>query len=88
MSFGVVGGDEPGLDLRSVLAIDYVDISALVVAASLNRALYVSYDAMTESCEVMVQVKMDDEGRQALRSPGTVEGAIAIGTTTWIVRPA
>lgn len=33
MSFGVVGGDEPGLDLRSVLAIDYVDISALVVAA-------------------------------------------------------
>jgi len=59
----------------SELAIAEMGLSALVVAASLNRAVYVRYHEATERCEVLVQVVMDEERRRPVRVPFTGEPA-------------
>lgn len=59
----------------SELAIAEMGLSALVVAASLNRAVYVRYYEATERCEVLVQVGMDERARQPVRVPFSGEPA-------------
>lgn len=44
-------------------------LQALVVAASLNRAVYLRYDQTADRCEVLVQVGVDETGRRAEREP-------------------
>ena len=67
----------------SELDIAQMGLSALVVAASLNRAVYVRYHEATERCEVLVQVGMDEDRRQPVRVPFT--GELAWGRDDGIV---
>jgi len=50
-------------------------LKALLVAASVNRAVYCSYDPTTRNCEVLVHVVMDAAG-QAIRCPYPLEPTV------------
>ncbi|MEM7205047.1 MAG: PP2C family protein-serine/threonine phosphatase [Planctomycetota bacterium] len=54
---------------RSVVEVAEMGLSALVMAASVKRALYVEYREVTEHCEVLIQVDMDESGRHARAAP-------------------
>ncbi len=80
----MVGDTLPSLPTgRSVHEVAEMGLKALVVAASVHRALYVQYDQATGYAEVLVQVGMDASGRSAVGIP--YRGTTVIGDDARVV---
>lgn len=75
----MVGDTLPTLPTgRSVDEVAEMGLRALVVAASVDRAIYVQYDDDTGYAEVLVQVVMDASGRQVHRTPYGADPAVPV----------
>ncbi len=80
----LVGDTLPQLPTgRSVVDVAEMGLRALVVAASVRRALFVEFHQATGRCEVLVQVGMDRIGRQAVPIPYAGERLLGAGGLAW-----